>query len=101
MPLNARSCPECSRVISAQGLPNHRRFVHKAPLGAAAPAANTGDGESEMSPVLVIVLVAVAVAAVVLVATYTLWRCPHCSRLSVVRRSEAVTTCPKCQAAVP
>jgi hypothetical protein len=98
MPLNARSCPECSRVISAQGLPNHRRFVHKAPLGTAS-GANAGDGESGVSPVLVIALVAAAVAIVVLIATYTLWRCPHCGRLSIVRRDKTVSACPKCQVA--
>ena len=101
MPVNARACPECSRVISAQGLPNHRRFVHQALLGSTAPAASAGDAEGGVSPVLVVALVAIAIAAVVLVATYTLWRCPHCDRLSVVRRETTITTCPKCQVAIP
>lgn len=100
MPPNMRPCPECSRVISAQGLPNHRRFVHRAPVGASAQARSTGDVEGGVSPVLVFALVAAAVVAVVLVATYTLWRCPHCDRLSVVRRDETISVCPRCKAAV-
>lgn len=100
MPPNMRPCPECSRVISAQGLPNHRRFVHRAPVGTFAQAPSTGDAEGGVSPVLVFALVAAAVVAVVLVATYTLWRCPNCGKLSVVRRDENITACPKCKAAV-
>lgn len=99
MPPNMRPCPECSRVISSQGLPNHRRFVHRTPVGAAAQAPRTGGAEGGVSPVLVIALVIAAAVAVVLVATYTLWRCPHCDRLSIVRRDETIATCPKCKAA--
>src|SRR6185437_1189462 len=101
MPVNARACPECSRVISAQGLPNHRRFVHRAPLGTAASAGNTGQGEGGVSPVVVLLLVAAAVAVVVLVATYTLRRCPKCDRLSVVRRDSVPGPCPSCRMAIP
>lgn len=98
---NMRACPECSRVISAQGLPNHRRFVHKAPPGTAASPTNTGQGEGGVSPVVVLLLVAATVAVAVLVATYTLRRCPICDKLSVVRRDSPAGPCPNCRVALP
>jgi hypothetical protein len=98
---NMRPCPECSRVISAQGLPNHLRFVHKAPLGTAPNPANTSQGEGGVSPVVVLLLVVAAVAVVVLVATYTLRRCPKCGRVSVVKRDSIPGACPNCQVAIP
>lgn len=101
MSRHMRACPECSRVISAQGLPNHRRFVHKASLGTAANAASTGQSEGGVSPVVVFLLVAAAVAVAVLVATYTLRRCPICDKLSVVRRDSAHGPCPDCRVAIP
>ena len=98
---NMRPCPECSRVISAQGLPNHRRFVHKAPLGTPASAASTGQSEGGANPVVVLALVAAAVVVVILVATYTLRRCPKCDGLSIVRRDSVLGLCPNCRVAAP
>lgn len=101
MTMNAQACPECSRVISAQGLPNHRRFVHRATLGSTVSTASPGEGEGGLGSVVALLLiVAAGVGVVVLVVTYTLRRCPQCERLSIVRRDQAVTACPKCQAAI-
>lgn len=95
--MRALNCPECSRVVSSQGLPNHRRFVHGVPGAASAAPAETG----QWIPWGTVALVVVAVAAVIAIVTYTVWRCPHCARLSIVKRDQAITTCPKCLAAMP
>ena len=101
MPLQTRSCPTCSRVLSTQGLPNHMRFMHRqtptlaSVSDVASPSAERGGSG------LAMVLAVVAVGVVLwLVVTYTLARCTACGRLSVVPREPKATVCPKCQAAL-
>jgi len=89
-------------MISVQGLPNHRRFVHQAPGGSAPRSGPMADpGPSGVNPILVVALVAAVVVAVVVVATYTVFHCSNCGRYSVVKRDPVTTSCPKCQKALP
>jgi len=100
MAMRALNCPECTRVVSSQGLPNHRLFVHgvvKAPRVQGDPVSGArGNG----IPWGTIALLVGGAVVIFLIVTYTLWRCPQCAKLSVVRRDDVIAACPKCGAPV-
>lgn len=107
MPARALNCPDCSRVLSPQGLPNHMRFMHGKPTGAPPPSRGVGtesapqgkrmNGQAALAAILVIVAAAVVVY---LAVTYALMHCSNCDRWSVVARGSS-NACPKCGQAWP